>query len=190
MDQNMQGSADTGTRDETYDIIAVLYHALQGAENCELYAEDAEGDQELRQFFDRAGQQQRQLADEGKRLLHDRLMREGQGGGSSSGSAFNQFGGGSSGRTDMSSGGSGSSSSSSGMAGAAGAGMTGASSSGTSGSSMSGSGQDRQGGSAYTSGTTPNASGDDQSTEFGQSALGQGQRHDEMRTGGGGTSTF
>ena len=96
MDQ-MQGSADTGTRDETYDIIAVLYHALQGAENCELYADDAADDQELRQFFEQACQQQRQLAEQGKRLLHDRLMREVAGGSSGSGSAFNQFGSGSGG---------------------------------------------------------------------------------------------
>jgi hypothetical protein len=166
MDQ-MQGSADTGTKDETYDIIAVLYHALQGAENCELYADDASDDQELRQFFDMACQQQRQLAEQGKRLLHDRLMREVQGGGSSSGSAFNQFASGGS-SSGMSAGGS-----------------------GMSGGSDIGSTQDRQaGGSAFSSGVTPNASRDDQSTEFGQSALGQGQRHNEMTTGGGGTSSF
>ena len=171
MDQ-MQGSADTGTRDETYDVIAVLYHALQGAENCEVYADDAADDQELRQFFDMACQQQRQLAEQGKRLLHDRLMREGQGGGSS-GSAFSQFGSG--GGSDMSAGGSG---------------MAGGASSGMSGGQDMGSTQDSQGGSAYASGVTPNASTDDQSTEFGQSALGQGQRHNEMSTGGGGTSSF
>jgi hypothetical protein len=159
MDQ-MQGSADTGTKDETYDIIAVLYHALQGAENCELYADDAADDQELRQFFDMACQQQRQLAEQGKRLLHDRLMREVQGGGSS-GSAFSQFGGG------------------------------GGASPGMGGGQDMGSTQDSQGGgSAFTSGVTPNASTDDQSTQFGQSALGQGQRHNEMSTGGGGTSSF
>ncbi|CAA9511797.1 MAG: hypothetical protein AVDCRST_MAG31-942 [uncultured Sphingomonas sp.] len=177
MDQNMQGSADTGTKDDTYDIIAVLYHALQGAENCELYADDAQGDQELSQFFERAGDQQRQLAEQAKQLLSQRLLRETQGGGSGSGSAFNQFG-------------SGSSSVASGMS----AGGTGAAMSGStdmSGGSDMSSNQDRQGGgSAYSSGTLPNASTDDQSTQFGQSALGQGQRHNEMSTGGGGTSTF
>ncbi|WP_294172312.1 hypothetical protein [uncultured Sphingomonas sp.] len=179
MDQ-MQGSADTGTKDDTYDIIAVLYHALQGAENCELYADDAADDQELRQFFDQAGQQQRQLAEQGKRLLHDRLMREVQGGSSGSGSAFNQFGSGGGSSSGMSSGGSG-----------MGSGMAGGASSGMSGGQDIGSTQDGQGGgSAYASGVTPNASTDDQSTEFGQSALGQGQRHNEMSTGGGGTSSF
>jgi len=94
MDQDKPGDVETGTRDETYDIIAVLYHALQGAENCELYAEDAEDDQELRQYFERAGQQQRQLADDGKRLLRERLMQQGKAsaGGSGGQSAFGQFG--------------------------------------------------------------------------------------------------
>ena len=78
--QQGQSEDATGTRDETYDVISIVYHALQGAENCEIYAEDAEGD-ELRQFFERAGQQQRQLAEEGKRMLAKCLQNE-------SGSAF------------------------------------------------------------------------------------------------------
>ena len=159
MDQNTQGSADTGTRDDTYDVISVLYHALQGVENCELFAEDASGDQELRQFFDRACDQQRQLADEAKRLLQDRLMRDAQGGGSGSGSAFFGSGGGSSG---MSSG--------------SGGGM--------------GGGQDMGDRRGSTEGLSPNSSDAGQTSSFGQSALGQGPRHTQMTTGGGGTSTF
>jgi hypothetical protein len=76
--QQGQSEDATGTRDETYDVISIVYHALQGAENCEIYAEDAEGD-ELRQFFERAGQQQRQLAEEGKRMLAKCLQNEGGG---------------------------------------------------------------------------------------------------------------
>ena len=43
----------TGTRDEHYNVISVLYHALQGADTCGTYLQDAEqaGDQELAQFF-------------------------------------------------------------------------------------------------------------------------------------------
>lgn len=82
----MQGSSQTGTRDEIYDIIAVLYHALQGAENCQTYCQDASGDQELRRFFEDALNQQRQIADRGKQLLQGRL---GQGGG---GSGYGQGG--------------------------------------------------------------------------------------------------
>ena len=39
----------TGTRDDTYDLVSVLYHALQGAETARHYIQDAEqaGDQEL-----------------------------------------------------------------------------------------------------------------------------------------------
>jgi hypothetical protein len=40
---------DTAVPDEIYDIVSVLYHALQGAETYEQYIRDAEqrGDQEL-----------------------------------------------------------------------------------------------------------------------------------------------
>ena len=75
-----QGQSEdaTGTRDETYDVISIVYHALQGAENCEIYAEDAERD-ELRQFFEQARDQQRQLAEQGKQLLIQCLQNEGGG---------------------------------------------------------------------------------------------------------------
>jgi len=36
------GERTTGTRDEHYNLISVLYHALHGAENCDRYAADAE----------------------------------------------------------------------------------------------------------------------------------------------------
>jgi hypothetical protein len=89
MDQGQ--SSETGTRDETYDVISIVYHALQGAENCEIFAEDTDRD-ELQRFFKEAGEQQRQLADKGKRLLMQCLQND-TGGGSS---AFG-FGQGSSG---------------------------------------------------------------------------------------------
>ena len=79
MQQGQAGSDATGTRDETYDVISIVYHALQGAENCEIYAEDAE-DGELQQFFQRAAEQQRQLADQGKQLLAQCLHKESGGG--------------------------------------------------------------------------------------------------------------
>jgi hypothetical protein len=80
-----QSSEQTGTRDDTYDVISVVYHALQGAENCQIYAEDAENEQ-LRNFFQQACDQQRQLADQGKQMLMQCLHNEGgQGGGSAFG---------------------------------------------------------------------------------------------------------
>jgi hypothetical protein len=32
----------TGTKDAHYDLISVVYHALQGAETCQRYIQDAE----------------------------------------------------------------------------------------------------------------------------------------------------
>ncbi|HYZ49083.1 MAG TPA: hypothetical protein VE567_09345 [Sphingomonas sp.] len=86
--QNQGGGGQTGTRDVTYNLTTVLYHALQGVENCRTYEQDAQGDQQYARFFQQAGQMQQQLAEEAKRLLHDCLMRETQGGQGGSGSAF------------------------------------------------------------------------------------------------------
>jgi hypothetical protein len=82
--QNQEQGQQTGTRNETYDVIAVLYHALQGAENCQTYIKDAQNDQ-ARQFFEQAMQLQRQLADQGKQVLQQ-VLQDDQGG--SGGSAF------------------------------------------------------------------------------------------------------
>lgn len=78
-----EGQAQTGTRDETYNIISVVYHALQGAETIEKYKQDVSGDDKLRSFFDETQDSYRKLADRGKQLLQDRLQ-----GGGESGSAF------------------------------------------------------------------------------------------------------
>jgi hypothetical protein len=91
MQQGQQGQAQTGTRDETYDVIAVVYHALQGAENCEIYAEDAADDQELRSFFEESQRSQQQLAERGKQMLAKLLQKEG-GGGSAFGFSQQQSG--------------------------------------------------------------------------------------------------
>ena len=65
------GEQITGTRDEHYNLISVLYHALQGADNCTTYAFDAEaaGDERLAAFFHEAGVMQAQLADRAKGML-------------------------------------------------------------------------------------------------------------------------
>jgi hypothetical protein len=61
----------TGTRDEHYDLISVLYHGLQGAENCDRYAADAEasGDERLAAFFREAQVMQIEMAERAKGLL-------------------------------------------------------------------------------------------------------------------------
>jgi uncharacterized protein (UPF0276 family) len=66
--------ADTGTKDATYDLISVAFHALQGVENCTTYEQDAESD-DLRSFFREAQQRQRELADRAKSLLSERLSQ-------------------------------------------------------------------------------------------------------------------
>ena len=65
------GEQTTGTGDEHYNLIAVLYHALHGAENCETYALDAEavGKEELAAFFREAQGMQVGLAERAKGLL-------------------------------------------------------------------------------------------------------------------------
>ncbi|MBV9453211.1 MAG: hypothetical protein JOZ19_03680 [Rubrobacter sp.] len=65
------GEQITGTRDEHYNLIAVLYHALHGAENCEMYAADAEvaGREEIEAFFLEAQAEQIDLANRAKELL-------------------------------------------------------------------------------------------------------------------------
>ena len=67
--------AETGTSDQTYDVISVIYHALNGAETYEQYISDAErgDDAELSGFFHSAHDRLREIADEGKALLKDRL---------------------------------------------------------------------------------------------------------------------
>ena len=72
---NSQG--DTGTRDITYDLVSVVYHALQGAETTALYIADAEqeGNQELAQFFREAKDEYQSRADRAKQLLGTHLGR-------------------------------------------------------------------------------------------------------------------
>ena len=65
------GEMTTGTRDEHYNLVSVLYHALHGADNCDHYALDAEaaGDERLAAFFREAQGAQMLLAERAKALL-------------------------------------------------------------------------------------------------------------------------
>jgi rubrerythrin len=67
----------TGTSNPTYNLVSVLYHALQGAENYERYATDAGSDQDLANFFREIQQQEKQRADRAKQLLATRLQQGG-----------------------------------------------------------------------------------------------------------------
>jgi hypothetical protein len=68
----------TGERDSTYDVISVLYHALQGAETCGRYMRDAEqaGDEELAEFFEETRAEYVERAAQAKQLLTTRLEEE------------------------------------------------------------------------------------------------------------------
>jgi hypothetical protein len=66
---------DTGTRDITYDLVSVIYHALQGAETTALYIADArqKGNSELEQFFTETKDEYQARSDRAKQLLTTHL---------------------------------------------------------------------------------------------------------------------
>jgi hypothetical protein len=65
----------TGTLDVHYNLVSVLYHALQGAALYAEYAEDAEGegDSELAEFFRDIQEEDRDRAERAKDYLLTRL---------------------------------------------------------------------------------------------------------------------
>ena len=65
----------TRTSNAAYDLVSVMYHALQGAETYERYIADAgeRGDKELADFFRDAQRHSADIADRGKALLRTRL---------------------------------------------------------------------------------------------------------------------
>jgi hypothetical protein len=75
----MATTETTGTRDVTYNLISVVYHALQGAETYQIYEQDAKksGDREAESLFHEAHEANRQFADRAKMLLGQRMNRGG-----------------------------------------------------------------------------------------------------------------
>ncbi|MBW3547296.1 MAG: hypothetical protein KY452_04045 [Actinobacteria bacterium] len=69
------GQHITGTRDEHYNLVSVLYHTLQEGETIERYIDDARqaGDDELAGFFQEVQEQDRQRAERAKKLLTERV---------------------------------------------------------------------------------------------------------------------
>lgn len=65
----------TRTSNAAYDIVSVMYHALQGAETYDRYVADAQerGDQELANFFRDVQDRNCEIAERAKSLLRDRL---------------------------------------------------------------------------------------------------------------------
>jgi rubrerythrin len=71
------GNQMTGVRDEHYNLVSILYHALQGAETYDTYISDAEGagDQELAQFFRQVQEEEHRRAARAKELLGRKLTQ-------------------------------------------------------------------------------------------------------------------
>ncbi|HEX8181486.1 MAG TPA: hypothetical protein VF525_18235 [Pyrinomonadaceae bacterium] len=71
----MPASVNTGTQDVTYNLLSVIYHALQGAETYEQYISDAEekGQPEVAQFFREVRDENTKRAERGKQLLAQQL---------------------------------------------------------------------------------------------------------------------
>lgn len=69
------GEAVTGTRDEHYNVVSVLYHAIQAAETSQTYLDDARrgGDDEVTSFLEHVQAQDRERAEQAKKLLGARL---------------------------------------------------------------------------------------------------------------------
>ena len=72
----MSDEQATGTSDPVYDVISVVYHALQGAETIQKYLDDEGTDDELRRFFEQVQQGYRRAAEGGKKLLVDRIEHQ------------------------------------------------------------------------------------------------------------------
>jgi hypothetical protein len=64
------------TMDEHYDLVSVLYHALQGDETLGQYIDDAEGagDEDLADHFRDIQEKYREIAQETKELLREKLV--------------------------------------------------------------------------------------------------------------------
>ncbi len=75
---------NTGTEDIHYNLVSILYHALQGAETYDQYIKDAEqgGNQDLAQFFREVKEENKKRAERAKQLLGQQLSQsQGQAGG-------------------------------------------------------------------------------------------------------------
>lgn len=70
-----QYQSNTGTQDQQYDLVSILYHALQSCSTYEQYLRDAEqeGDEELADFFRDVHAEDRHRAERAKALLKSRM---------------------------------------------------------------------------------------------------------------------
>ena len=66
---------EAAMKDEHYDLISVLYHALQGDETLGQYIEDADsaGDSDLAEHYRDVQEKYREIAQQTKEVLRDKL---------------------------------------------------------------------------------------------------------------------
>ena len=72
-----ESKGNTGTADVTYNLVSILFHALQGAETYDQFVRDAEqsGDEDLAQFFRMVKEEDGRRADQAKQILGRRLSQ-------------------------------------------------------------------------------------------------------------------
>jgi hypothetical protein len=70
------GQAQTGTPNQVYDLVSVLYHALKSNATNQQYIQDAQqiGDNDLLSFFQQVQQEDRRRADMAKQLLNRKMQ--------------------------------------------------------------------------------------------------------------------
>jgi hypothetical protein len=75
MPEVQEAGAVTGTKDKDYNVIWFTEQCLNNVLRLETYIEDAErdGDSDLAEFFKRAQETSRKGAEQGKKLLKERL---------------------------------------------------------------------------------------------------------------------
>ena len=78
MVQQTKRDCETGTANEQYDLISVIYHSLQSAAVCDLYIQDADrcGDREMTEFFEQVKERSCQQAEQAKQLMAKRMGQQ------------------------------------------------------------------------------------------------------------------
>ncbi len=72
---NKESTGDTGTRNETFNIVSVLYHSLQSAETIDKYLQDSgqTGGSDITKFLQETKEENMRCADRAKQLLAEQL---------------------------------------------------------------------------------------------------------------------
>ena len=78
----MTQQSKTGTSNVYYNLVSIMYHALNGAQTYDTYISDAEqsGDNDLAQFFRSVQQEDQRRAERAKQLLVQRAGQMSQSG--------------------------------------------------------------------------------------------------------------